>query len=248
MADRTIQPQPKPSFAHRDRLSHAPQQVEPPVQYHAGAAPLGLAAGAPVPGTATAVHRTGGRPMSYERASVDLSATPDLVVVYLGYRVNNWRGIGSLLRIGRGLARIAEEPAGRTAGARDDVVRAAASRLPAILARFRKPGALHTARRSTPRGGGTSRAPPTATASGTRPTGCAAEWRRSTPACRSWGSQALPRRARLSGRLPARGSGWAPDSCELCVGRKQGRPSFLEKRSKKLLLPAQAPPPCFIQM
>ena len=48
--------------------------------------------------------------MSYERASVDLSATPDLVVVYLGYRVNNWRGMGSLLRIGRGLAELQKNP------------------------------------------------------------------------------------------------------------------------------------------
>ena len=62
MADRTIQPQPKPSFAHRDRLSHAPRQVEPPVQYYGGAACLGLAAGAPVPGTATAVTAQGAAP------------------------------------------------------------------------------------------------------------------------------------------------------------------------------------------
>ena len=48
--------------------------------------------------------------MSYERLSVDLSGTPDLVVIYLGYRVNNWKGLGSLLRIGRGLADLQRNP------------------------------------------------------------------------------------------------------------------------------------------
>ncbi len=48
--------------------------------------------------------------MSYERLSIDLSATPDLVVIYLGYRVNNWRGIPGLLRIGRGLAEVQRNP------------------------------------------------------------------------------------------------------------------------------------------
>ena len=41
-----------------------------------------------------------------ERRSVDLSAFPDLVVIYLGYRAHGLRGVGSLLRIGRGLREI----------------------------------------------------------------------------------------------------------------------------------------------
>ena len=35
--------------------------------------------------------------------SVDLSAYPDLVVVYLGFRVSTWRGLKALLGIGRRL-------------------------------------------------------------------------------------------------------------------------------------------------
>ncbi|HWK46164.1 MAG TPA: DUF4188 domain-containing protein [Stellaceae bacterium] len=44
------------------------------------------------------------------RRSVDLSAYPDLVVIYLGYRARNLRGIGGLLRIGRGLRAIKRHP------------------------------------------------------------------------------------------------------------------------------------------
>ncbi|MCJ2048915.1 monooxygenase family protein [Methylobacterium sp. J-070] len=38
------------------------------------------------------------------RRSVDLSAYPDLVVVYLGFRVTRWRGLRALLGLGRGIA------------------------------------------------------------------------------------------------------------------------------------------------
>ena len=41
-----------------------------------------------------------------DRRTVDLSALPDLVVVYLGYRARSPRGLLSLLRIGLGLRRI----------------------------------------------------------------------------------------------------------------------------------------------
>ena len=41
--------------------------------------------------------------MGYERVSVDLSGMPDLVVIYLGYRVKSIRALPQLLRIGRGL-------------------------------------------------------------------------------------------------------------------------------------------------
>ncbi|CAO4166483.1 DUF4188 domain-containing protein [Methylorubrum aminovorans] len=44
-----------------------------------------------------------GRP---RRASVDLSAYPGLVVVYLGFRVGRLRGLKALLGIGRGLAQV----------------------------------------------------------------------------------------------------------------------------------------------
>ncbi|WP_158808081.1 DUF4188 domain-containing protein [Beijerinckia sp. L45] len=40
------------------------------------------------------------------KVSVDLSAYPDLVVVYLGFRVSTWRGLIAMLGIGKGLAMI----------------------------------------------------------------------------------------------------------------------------------------------
>ncbi len=48
----------------------------------------------------------GARP---DRESVDLSGYPDLVVVYLGFRVGTWRGLKALLGIGRGIAGIRRE-------------------------------------------------------------------------------------------------------------------------------------------
>ena len=48
--------------------------------------------------------------MTYPRQSVDLSGTPDLVVVYLGYRAKGLKGARSLLRIGRGLRSIKTNP------------------------------------------------------------------------------------------------------------------------------------------
>ncbi len=44
------------------------------------------------------------------RTSVDLAAFPDLVVIYLGFRVRAWRGIASVLRIGKGLDAIQRDP------------------------------------------------------------------------------------------------------------------------------------------
>lgn len=41
-----------------------------------------------------------------QRASVDLSAFPDLIVIILGFRVRRLRGIATLLGIGRGLGSI----------------------------------------------------------------------------------------------------------------------------------------------
>ena len=48
--------------------------------------------------------------MTYPRRSVDLSCYPDLVVVYLGYRAKSLKGARSLLRIGRGLRLIKQNP------------------------------------------------------------------------------------------------------------------------------------------
>ena len=48
--------------------------------------------------------------MSYPRHSVDLSGYPDLVVVYLGYRAKNLKGVRDLLRIGRGLRIVKRNP------------------------------------------------------------------------------------------------------------------------------------------
>lgn len=49
-------------------------------------------------------------PRTAPRRSVDLSAWPDLVVIYLGMRVRGFRGLASLLRIGRGLAELRKSP------------------------------------------------------------------------------------------------------------------------------------------
>jgi len=42
-----------------------------------------------------------------QRRSVDLTAWPDLVVIYLGFRVTRWRGVATLLGLGRGINAIA---------------------------------------------------------------------------------------------------------------------------------------------
>jgi hypothetical protein len=44
------------------------------------------------------------------RRSVDLSAWPDLVVIYLGMRVRSLRGIPTLLRTGRGISALVRDP------------------------------------------------------------------------------------------------------------------------------------------
>jgi hypothetical protein len=41
------------------------------------------------------------RSTGVERRTVNLSEFPDLVVIYLGMRVRNWRGLGKLLQTGR---------------------------------------------------------------------------------------------------------------------------------------------------
>jgi len=48
-----------------------------------------------------------------KRTTVDLSAYPDLVVIYLGMRVNSLRGLKTLLRLGPGIkAAVAAKPDG----------------------------------------------------------------------------------------------------------------------------------------
>ena len=44
------------------------------------------------------------------RRSVDLSAWPDLVVIYLGMRVRGFRGLATLLRFGRALSALQKTP------------------------------------------------------------------------------------------------------------------------------------------
>lgn len=44
------------------------------------------------------------------RESVDLTAYPDLVVVLLGFKVRGLRGLGAMLRIGRGLTGLRRDP------------------------------------------------------------------------------------------------------------------------------------------
>lgn len=43
------------------------------------------------------------------RRSVDLAAWPDLIVIYLGLRVTRWRGVMTLLGLGRGIAGVARD-------------------------------------------------------------------------------------------------------------------------------------------
>ena len=48
-----------------------------------------------------------------QRCTVDLSGFPDLIVVYLGLRVNAWRGIRRLVTLGPGIqASVADAPDG----------------------------------------------------------------------------------------------------------------------------------------
>ena len=50
---------------------------------------------------------------SVDRRSVDLSGFPDLVVIYLGMRVNRWTGLKTLLGFGPGIANsVAAKPDG----------------------------------------------------------------------------------------------------------------------------------------
>lgn len=48
--------------------------------------------------------------MAVERRTVDLSAYPDLVVIYLGMRVNAWYGMKTILRLRPGIAATANNP------------------------------------------------------------------------------------------------------------------------------------------
>jgi Domain of unknown function (DUF4188) len=51
--------------------------------------------------------------LNTDRRTVDLSAFPDLVVIYLGMRVNKPRGLKTLLRFGPKIAKsVAEQPDG----------------------------------------------------------------------------------------------------------------------------------------
>ena len=52
-------------------------------------------------------------PGQVKRQTVDLSSFPDLVVIYLGMRVNKFRGLGKLLAIGPQIQKsVAEKPDG----------------------------------------------------------------------------------------------------------------------------------------
>lgn len=44
------------------------------------------------------------------RQSADLAAYPDLVVIYLGFRSQGWRGLEKLLNIGKGLRALERNP------------------------------------------------------------------------------------------------------------------------------------------
>ena len=50
------------------------------------------------------------------RVAVDLTAFPDLIVVYLGFQVSTWRGLLAILGIGRGLELIRRDKPERAAG------------------------------------------------------------------------------------------------------------------------------------
>jgi hypothetical protein len=48
--------------------------------------------------------------MAHPRRSVDLSAYPDLVVIYLGFRITSWRSLRTVLSVGGGLGAIRKTP------------------------------------------------------------------------------------------------------------------------------------------
>jgi hypothetical protein len=47
---------------------------------------------------------------SVQRKSVDLSAYPDLTVIYLGFKVRSLRGLFSVIRLGKGLSGVQRNP------------------------------------------------------------------------------------------------------------------------------------------
>jgi hypothetical protein len=119
--------------------------------------------------------------LNTDRRTVDLSAFPDLVVIYLGMRVNELRGLKTILRFGPKIAKsVAEQPDGLLSHENmlfSVVPPMAAS---ASIGRTSSPWRGGRARCHTRSGGPSSCATRGVRGSGTNCTSCAAGWRQST--------------------------------------------------------------------
>lgn len=84
-----------------------------------------------------------------ERETVDLSAYPDLVVLYLGMRVNLLRGVATLLGFGPKIDSAARAKPDGLLGHERIIYSLLPLHIGSVLARFRKPRAL-VAQRTAP--------------------------------------------------------------------------------------------------
>ena len=84
--------------------------------------------------------------LNTDRRTVHLSAFPDLVVIYLGMRVNELRGLKTVFRFGPKIAKsAAEQPEGLLSARKHTVLRRASPRRDTpVLAGLRIPGEVGT--------------------------------------------------------------------------------------------------------
>ena len=136
------------------------------------------------------------------RRTVDLSGFPDLVVIYLGMRVNRWTGLKTLFGFGPQIAQSVE--------ARPDGLLLHENLVWSLFLRMSGCGSIggtltHSSVGHVPiptgGGGNTFSAIPAARDFGTKPIACAAGWRRcTTTSCRRSGSCGLLRYRRPKAR------------------------------------------------
>ena len=84
-----------------------------------------------------------------KRETVDLSPYPDLVVIYLGMRVNTFTGIKTLLGFGPRISKaVAAKPEGLLL--HENIMYSCATRDAPVLARLRVPGSMVAIRAAPP--------------------------------------------------------------------------------------------------
>src|SRR5262245_37985314 len=127
-----------------------------------------------------------------ERQTVDLSAFPDLVVIYLGMRVNAWTGVKTLVGFGPQIRNsVDQKPDGLLLHENFimSVIPLHRVSIGATLTRWKR----GRARRRIATGGATSCGRRGERASGTRRTSCAVAWRQFTMMCQpAWVSDNSP--------------------------------------------------------